>query len=115
MATITTPIVHKNFINGQWVESRSGKTFENRNPANQRELVGIFPASSADDVDDAVLAARDAFKKWRLYPAPRRAEILYRAAESLVRRKEELARDMKRARWASRFRKRVATSRTPST
>jgi alpha-ketoglutaric semialdehyde dehydrogenase len=96
MATITTPIVHKNFINGQWVESRSGKTFENRNPANQRELVGIFPASSADDVDDAVIAASEAFKKWRLVPAPRRAEILYRTAESLVRRKEDLARDMTR-------------------
>jgi acyl-CoA reductase-like NAD-dependent aldehyde dehydrogenase len=96
MATITSPIVHKNFINGQWVESRSGKTFENRNPADQRELLGIFPASTADDVDDAVLAASEAFKKWRLVPAPKRAEILYRAAESLVRRKEDVARDMTR-------------------
>src|SRR5471030_2915920 len=96
MATITTPIVHKNFINGEWLESRSGKTFENRNPANKNELLGIFPSSNAEDVNHAVMAAKEAYKKWRLYPAPRRAEILYRAAESLVRRKEDLARDMTR-------------------
>jgi aldehyde dehydrogenase (NAD+) len=96
MTTSAVSRIHKNFINGEWVEGRLGKTFENRNPANAGELVGIFPSSTVEDVNDAVDAAKAAFTKWRLYPAPRRAEILYRAAEALVRRKEDLARDMTR-------------------
>jgi acyl-CoA reductase-like NAD-dependent aldehyde dehydrogenase len=96
MATVAVPKVHKNYINGEWCEARGGRSFENRNPANHTELVGIFPASTQADVNDAVDAAKAAFVKWRLVPAPRRAEILYRAAETLVRRKEDLARDMTR-------------------
>ena len=96
MATSAVSRIHKNYINGEWVEARRGRTFENRNPANQAELIGIFPASTQEDVNDAVDAAKAAFKKWRLVPAPRRAEILYRAAETLVKRKEDLARDMTR-------------------
>ena len=86
----------RTYINGEWMESTSGRAFENRNPANTDELVGMFPASTAEDVDAAVDAAREALKSWRLVPAPKRAEILYRAAETLVRRKEDLARDMTR-------------------
>ena len=96
MATAVMPRVYKNFINGEWVEARGGKAFENRNPANTDELVGMFPASTSEDVNLAVDAAKDAYKTWRLVPAPKRAEILFRAAELLVRRKEELARDMTR-------------------
>ena len=96
MTTSAVSRSHKNFINGEWVPARRGSTFENRNPANTGELVGIFPASTQEDVNDAVDAAKAAFREWRLYPAPRRAEILYRAAETLVKRKEDLARDMTR-------------------
>jgi aldehyde dehydrogenase (NAD+) len=96
MATSAVSRIHKNFINGEWVEARQGRTFENRNPANSAELIGIFPSSTKEDVDDAVDAAKAAFAKWRLFPAPRRAEILYRTAETLIKRKEELARDMTR-------------------
>ncbi len=96
MATSATAKIHKNYIDGEWVEARHGGTFENRNPANSRELIGIFPASTKEDVNDAVDAAKAAFRKWRLFPAPRRAEILYRAAETLVKRKEDLAHDMTR-------------------
>jgi alpha-ketoglutaric semialdehyde dehydrogenase len=96
MATAVVPRVFKNYINGEWIESSSGRTFENRNPANTDELVGMFPASTSDDVDAAVDAATEAFASWRLVPAPHRAEILFRAAEMLVRRKEDLARDMTR-------------------
>jgi acyl-CoA reductase-like NAD-dependent aldehyde dehydrogenase len=96
MATSAVTRIHKNFINGEWVEARQGRTFEDRNPANVSELVGIFPSSTQEDVNDAVDAAKAAFKKWRLVPAPRRAEILYRTAETLVKRKEDLARDMTR-------------------
>jgi len=96
MATAAVPKLYKNYINGEWVESASGKAVEDRNPANTEELVGMFPASTAEDVDAAVSAAREAFEGWRLTPAPKRAEILFRAAETLARRKEELARDMTR-------------------
>lgn len=96
MATAAVPKVHRNFINGEWVESRSGKAFENRNPANRDELVGMFPVCDAEDVNAAVDAAREAYEHWRLVPAPKRAEILFRCAELLVRRKEDLARDMTR-------------------
>ncbi|HEY3132105.1 MAG TPA: aldehyde dehydrogenase family protein [Acidobacteriota bacterium] len=86
----------KNFIDGEWIACRSGQTFENRNPADQDDLLGLFPDSSAEDINDAVEAAAQAYRKWRLYPAPKRAEILFRAAEILVKRKEEFAHDMTR-------------------
>ncbi|MBM4261483.1 MAG: aldehyde dehydrogenase family protein [Deltaproteobacteria bacterium] len=82
----------KNFIDGQWLDSESGKTFENRNPARQGDLIGRFPASGPKDVDRAMAAAKKAFATWRLVPAPKRGEILYRAGELLKKYKEELAR-----------------------
>ncbi|MGH9572734.1 MAG: aldehyde dehydrogenase family protein [Candidatus Acidiferrales bacterium] len=94
MSTSFEPRTFKNYINGEWVASKSGRTFENRNPANRHELVGHFPASDDTDIDAAVDAADAAFNKWRLTPAPRRAEILFRAAEILVKRKEDFARAM---------------------
>jgi len=96
MATAFAPKLFKNYINGEWVECRSGKAIENRNPANTEELVGMFPASGAEDVNAAVDAAKAAYKKWRLTPAPKRAEILFRAAEILVARKEDFSREMTR-------------------
>src|SRR5437588_4768010 len=96
MATAVAPRIFKNFINGEWVESRSGKAYENRNPANSDELVGMFVSSSSEDVDAAVDAAKQAYKSWRLVPAPKRAEILYRTAELLVQRKEQFSKDMTR-------------------
>ncbi|MGH9756320.1 MAG: aldehyde dehydrogenase family protein, partial [Candidatus Acidiferrales bacterium] len=96
MATAFAPKVFKNFINGEWLEARGGNAIDNRNPANTSELVGMFPASSQEDVTLAVDAAKAAYKKWRLTPAPKRAEILYRAAEILVKRKEDYSRDMTR-------------------
>src|SRR2546427_12882136 len=84
MATVAVPKVHKNFIKGEGVEARTGRAFEDRNPAHASELIGIFPSSSQEDVDDAVDAAQEAFKKWRVAPAPPRAEVLYRVAETLA-------------------------------
>ncbi|MFZ5980488.1 MAG: aldehyde dehydrogenase family protein [Candidatus Zixiibacteriota bacterium] len=88
--------IYKNFINGKWVESGSGQTFENRNPANTDELIGVFQKSNADDIKAALDAAAEAYKKWRLVPAPKRGEILYRVASRLWERKEEISRDMTR-------------------
>ena len=86
----------QNFINGKWADARSGKTFENRNPANWDEVVGIFPRSGKEDVEDAVQAAKTAFEKWRLVPAPKRGDIMRKVGDLLVTRKEELARQMTR-------------------
>ena len=88
--------VYRNFIDGEWVESSTGETFEDRNPADTRDVVGIFQKSGKADVDAAVDAAKRAFARWRLVPAPRRAELVFKAAEILIERKEECARDMTR-------------------
>jgi alpha-ketoglutaric semialdehyde dehydrogenase len=96
MATAVSVRVFKNFINGEWVASTGGKTHLNHNPANTAEIVGEFPLSSQADIDAAVSAAREAYKTWRLVPAPKRAGILFRVAEILVKRKEEVSRDMTR-------------------
>jgi acyl-CoA reductase-like NAD-dependent aldehyde dehydrogenase len=81
-----------NYIDGEWRAAKSGKTLENRNPANTDDLIGLFPASGAADVEAAVAAAKKAFAVWRLVPAPKRGEILYRVGELLKKSKEELAR-----------------------
>jgi aldehyde dehydrogenase (NAD+) len=92
-ATTTT---YHNFIDGAWVPSVSGDLFEDRNPANADEVVGVFQKSTAADVADAIDAARLAYERWRLVPAPKRAELLFRAAQLIADRKEALARDMTR-------------------
>ncbi len=93
---MSTERIFKNFIGGEFVASRSGRTYERRNPADRRELVGIFQDSNADDVNDAVAAAKAAFPAWRRVPAPKRGEILLRAAELLQARKERYSRDLTR-------------------
>jgi aldehyde dehydrogenase (NAD+) len=82
----------KNFIYDEWVAAKSAKTFENRNPTNRDDMIGLFPASAAEDADAAVQAARKAFASWRLVPAPKRGEMLYRVGELLRKYKEDLAR-----------------------
>ncbi len=87
---------YKNYIDGQWVASATGKTFENRNPADREDLIGTFQESNAADVAAAVDAADRAFKSWRLVPAPKRAEYLYRVGAILQRDKDKIAREMTR-------------------
>jgi aldehyde dehydrogenase (NAD+) len=93
---MSEPRTFQNLIGGEWVPSASGKTFECRNPADTREVVAVFQDSGAEDVAAAVAAARAAFRTWRLVPAPRRGEILLRAAQILQERKDQYARDMTR-------------------
>lgn len=87
---------HLNYINGAWVPSRSGRTYENRSPADTDDLIGHFQQSNAQDADDAVTAARTAFRAWRLVPAPVRAEVLFRAADLFKARKDAFSADMTR-------------------
>src|SRR5215213_754593 len=88
MATTSTQ-TFKNYIGGDWVDAESGETFESHNPATG-DTIGAFPKSSAADVDRAVAAAKAAFEDWRLVPAPRRGEILFRFAQLLQQEKDEL-------------------------
>jgi len=87
---------YHNFINGRWTPSRSDEWLENRNPADTRDVVGRFPRSTEEDVDEAIAAAAKAFDPWRHTPAPRRAEILFRVGEILIRDKQKYTADMTR-------------------
>jgi alpha-ketoglutaric semialdehyde dehydrogenase len=85
----------KNFVGGEWVEAASGESFETTSPANG-EVLGVFPRSGVEDVDRAVEAAKSAYEDWRLVPAPRRGEILFRFGQLLADHKDELAELMAR-------------------
>ena len=86
----------KNYINGEWVDARSGETFTSTNPADPSDVLGEFPRSGPEDVKAAVEAADRAFREWSRTPAPKRGEVLYRVAELIQERKEDLARIMTR-------------------
>ena len=85
-----------NFIDGQWVDSISGETFESRNPADRTEVLGTFARAAAADVDRAVRAAVKAYPEWMQTPAPTRADYVLRVALLLEERKEELSKIMTR-------------------
>ncbi|HPI21429.1 MAG TPA: aldehyde dehydrogenase family protein [Candidatus Kapabacteria bacterium] len=86
----------KNYINGKWVPAKAGKTFKNINPANIEDVIGDFAFSEQEDVNNAVAAAKAAYKTWKLVPAPKRGDILRKVGDIFNRRKEELARIMTR-------------------
>ena len=86
----------RHFVAGEWVESTSGRTFESRNPADTRDLIGYFQQGTAADVAMAVSAAWEARPRWRATPAPKRGEILYRFGALMAEHKERLARAMTR-------------------
>jgi aldehyde dehydrogenase (NAD+) len=87
--TVTRTRTSKNYIGGEWVDAAGDETFESTNPATG-ETIGSFPKSTAEDVDRAVEAAKEAYEKWRLVPAPRRAEILFHVGQRFIDRKDEL-------------------------
>ncbi len=91
----TTSRTFQNFIGGEWVDAACGETFESLSPATG-ESIGIFPRSGAEDVDRAVDAAKEAYARWRLVPAPRRGEIVFRFAALVAEHKQELAELMTR-------------------
>jgi acyl-CoA reductase-like NAD-dependent aldehyde dehydrogenase len=83
-----------NLIDGKWVGA--DRTFENRNPADTSEVVGLFARGSADDAREAAAAAERAFPGWAAMPGPGRAACLFKAADALERRLEQLASEMTR-------------------
>jgi alpha-ketoglutaric semialdehyde dehydrogenase len=82
----------RNYIGGEWVEPASGRYFENRNPARWSEVIGEWPRSGEQDVEQAVAAARAGFEAWRRVPGPERGAILKQVGDLLSKRKEEIAR-----------------------
>ncbi len=81
---------YKMYINGQFTDAISGKTYLTKNPANG-EIVGEIPLGNAEDVDKAVAAARAAFPEWSARSMAERSNIINRIADELDRRSEELA------------------------
>jgi aldehyde dehydrogenase (NAD+) len=86
----TTARTFQNFIGGEWVDAAGGETFESLSPATG-ETIGVFPRSGPEDVDRAVAAAKEAYETWRLVPAPKRGEIIFRFAARVAEHKQELA------------------------
>ena len=95
-SSFTMTPIFRNYIAKDWCDSSDRKTFENRNPANWNEMLGTFPLSTREDVNHAAKAALEAFRVWRLVPAPERGDIMRRAGEIMLRRKNELAEIMTR-------------------
>src|SRR3954470_21889070 len=79
----------QNYIDGEWVDAASGATFESTSPADG-ETIGVFPKSGPEDVDHAVAAAKSAYEAWRLVPAPKRGEVLFRFAQLLAEHKDDV-------------------------
>jgi aldehyde dehydrogenase (NAD+) len=79
----------KNYINGKWVDGKN--RFQTINPASEELLAEVAQAETSD-VETAVGAATEAFKSWRLVPAPLRGELLFKIGDILKRKKEDLAR-----------------------
>jgi alpha-ketoglutaric semialdehyde dehydrogenase len=83
-----------NYVGGEWRPSRSARTYEKHGPWRPSELVGEFPRSDADDVDDAVRAAAESFPVWSKLSGAARGEVLRKAADAVDRRVEQIAQDM---------------------
>jgi alpha-ketoglutaric semialdehyde dehydrogenase len=85
-----------NHIGGEWVEASNGQWLDNINPADIDEVVGRFPASTAQDAEAAVRAAASAFPAWRKTSISARARILNKAADYLETNAEKFAAEMTR-------------------
>ena len=83
--------IYKSYVNGQWIDSASGKTVENLNPANTGDVIGTIEVASRDEARSAVEAAFNAFRAWKQTSAPTRGKIIAKAARLMEERKEELA------------------------
>jgi methylmalonic acid semialdehyde dehydrogenase len=83
--------VYKSYVNGQWIDSQSGKTAENINPANTNDVIGAIELATREEARSAVEAAYNAFRDWKRTPAPARGKIVAKAARLMEERKEELS------------------------
>jgi alpha-ketoglutaric semialdehyde dehydrogenase len=91
-----SPERYKNLVAGEWVDTRTGETFADVNPADTRDIVGVFPSMGREDVTWALDAAAEAFAPWKRLTPVARGAILRRTAELLRERGETIARDLTR-------------------
>ncbi|HEU5140724.1 MAG TPA: alpha-ketoglutaric semialdehyde dehydrogenase GucD [Bacillales bacterium] len=96
MAIQKTVKTYQNFINGQWTDTVDSGTKASINPANQNEVVGYVQDSSGESVDQAVEAAKQARKDWRKLTGAARGDFLYKTAEAMEKRLDEIAETMTR-------------------
>ena len=87
---------HLNYIDGEWQPAFSGATFEDRNPADERDLIGLFPDSDAADVAAAVSGVSAAWPAWAAQSPEVRADVLFKAADIMARRADEIAAELTR-------------------
>ncbi|CAK7221436.1 hypothetical protein SBRCBS47491_004525 [Sporothrix bragantina] len=83
-------VQEKSYINGQWVGSRSGKTFNVSNPATG-EVIGSAPECDVDDLNAAIIAASEAFLTWRAFSGRQRGRIIRKLYELIVENKADLS------------------------
>ena len=87
---------HLNYIAGEWQPAFGGATFEDRNPADERDLIGLFPDSDAADVAAAVASVATAWPAWAAQSPEVRADVLFKAADIMARRADEIAAELTR-------------------
>jgi alpha-ketoglutaric semialdehyde dehydrogenase len=102
-----------NFVAGEWVASRSGKTFDRYNPARLDELVSTTPDSTSDDVDEAVGYVAAHHHEWGETAPEARADVLVRAADILASRADSIAEELVREEGKTLTEARVESRRTP--
>lgn len=96
MSVQTEVKTYRNYIGGEWVPSSTDKVIASMNPANVEETVGLIQDSDREDLDRAVAAAKEAKTAWKKTSGPNRGNLLYRAAEVLERRLDEIAETLTR-------------------
>src|SRR5687768_3538076 len=92
MVVCVMPETFKNFVDGKWLVARTGRTFEDENPASRGSDLGFFQSSGAEDVLEAIAAADRAFRTWRRTPLAERQRYIAEFLRLLRESREELAR-----------------------
>lgn len=96
MGTVSTEAIFGNFINNEWEESSTNETLKSTNPSNKHELVGYVQKSDKKDLDKAVVSAANAKKAWRKLGKVERAQYLYKVANILEEKLDDIAETMAR-------------------
>src|SRR5690242_21944741 len=104
----------RNLVDGEWVESVSGRSRERRNPADSREVVSCYPESDAKDADAAVSAVAAGWQQWAETPPERRAQVLQTAADVLERERDALVPELVREEGKTLAEATMEVSRTPA-
>ncbi len=90
------PPTHLNYVRGQWQPAADAATFEDRNPADSRDLIATFPDSGSADVTAAVAALQAGWPAWWEGSPEKRADVLFKAADIMARRADEIAEELTR-------------------